>query len=268
MGQCICKSNGARPPRRKTLSFMPSEVNALRKTQIIPKSQFLSPEELQINAINLGEDTKDLDKIKNPQRILFEGQMSSRTQKEYEDKRTNIIGNSSIETLNNLGIAISCKKGLKPDSPNQDDFSVIIDRDFIYFGVFDGHGRDGHEVSNFVRKELPRLIFAHPSFETKMQKALKESYLNTNKKLLAIGTGVNPAFETVLSGTTATSIIIKKNSIIIGHVGDSRAVLGIRSGDVILAERITTDHKPELPDERSRIESQKGQVRRVNNDIP
>jgi len=29
--------------------------------------------------------------------------------------------------LQNMGVAIACKKGLKPESPNQDDFCIVVE---------------------------------------------------------------------------------------------------------------------------------------------
>jgi len=49
-----------------------------------------------------------------------------------------------------MGISIVCKKGLKPESPNQDDFSILIDGPSFILGVYDGHGMHGHHVSHYV----------------------------------------------------------------------------------------------------------------------
>jgi serine/threonine protein phosphatase PrpC len=60
--------------------------------------------------------------------------------------------------LQRLGIGYLCKKGLKDDTPNQDDFSILIDGDTKIFGVFDGHGTNGHKVSHFVHTFLPKYV--------------------------------------------------------------------------------------------------------------
>ena len=44
----------------------------------------------------------------------------------------------------------SCKKGRKPESPNQDSFSVLVmEEDFALYGVYDGHdgGLPTHMIS-------------------------------------------------------------------------------------------------------------------------
>jgi len=65
-----------------------------------------------------------------------------------------------------------------------------------------------------------------------------------------------------MSGTTCTIAIhdIQKNKIFLAHVADSSAVLCKRAGQKFGGEPLTRDHKPNLPDERKRIESSGGRV--------
>lgn len=45
--------------------------------------------------------------------------------------------------------------------PNQDSFLVIrVEGDVSIYGVFDGHGKKGHDVSNFVKEHLPKHLVA------------------------------------------------------------------------------------------------------------
>jgi serine/threonine protein phosphatase PrpC len=64
-------------------------------------------------------------------------------------------------------------------------------------------------------------------------------------------------------GSTATGVWLHDDGngtrhIITGHVGDSRAVLSRRGGEQIL--ELSRDHKPDLDDERARIEAVGGSV--------
>ncbi|XP_047050876.1 probable protein phosphatase 2C 21 [Lolium rigidum] len=59
-------------------------------------------------------------------------------------------------------------------------------------------------------------------------------------------------------GSTASVALIRGNQIIVGSVGDSRCVLS-RNGQAI---DLSTDHKPNLPDERRRIQNAGGRVTR------
>lgn len=202
-------------------------------------------------------------------RTIIEGAASMRIQKGFEDKKINVEGDSTkAEVLQSLGIAVACKKGLKPHAPNQDDFAIILDNNFKFFGVFDGHGTDGHEVSNFIHSHLPKILMDHPSFETEPLSAFTDAFLQTNRTLKYMCEPDESKFECTLSGSTATTVLLRDNHLYIGHVGDSRAIMGLKRGKVFEAVRLTTDHKPTLPEERERIEASNGEVKKLPDDIP
>ncbi|XP_076340023.1 uncharacterized protein LOC143240808 isoform X2 [Tachypleus tridentatus] len=64
------------------------------------------------------------------------------------------------------------------------------------------------------------------------------------------------------SGTTASVAFIRHGKMYIGHVGDSKIVLGCQNKDSNswVAQPLTKDHKPESPSERERIHSVGGSV--------
>lgn len=63
------------------------------------------------------------------------------------------------------------------------------------------------------------------------------------------------------SGTTATVVILKGRTLYIAHVGDSGAALGrLNKERKLQAVPLTADHKPDVPSEKSRIESLGGKV--------
>lgn len=62
------------------------------------------------------------------------------------------------------------------------------------------------------------------------------------------------------AGTTASTVIFRKNHIFVANVGDSTAIMGIKNplGDQpgeppLIAQVITHDHKPEDPEEQRHI---------------
>lgn len=60
-----------------------------------------------------------------------------------------------------------------------------------------------------------------------------------------------------ISGTTATVCLLRNNiELVVGHVGDSRAVL-CREGEAIL---LTKDHVPDVQEERKRIKAAGGHI--------
>ncbi|CAL5364803.1 unnamed protein product [Camellia sinensis] len=108
---------------------------------------------------------------------------------------------------------------------------------------------------------------ARPSFdveETEKQpeifQTLKESILKAFKvmdKELKMYTNI----DCFCSGTTAVTLVKQGQYLVIGNVGDSRAVLGTRDeDDSIVAVQLTVDLKPNLPAEAERIRKCKGRV--------
>jgi serine/threonine protein phosphatase PrpC len=157
-------------------------------------------------------------------------------------------------------IGYTCRKGLKPESPNQDSWFVLRvegDRPCSIYAVFDGHGKKGHDVSNFVKENLPKLIVKDPRFMTdQMDKMLVDCF----KKMQSLISSADrmKKLSAQMSGTTCTIAIHdhQNDKITLAHVADSSAVLSRKSKGVAL----TRDHKPNLADERQRIEKNGGRV--------
>ncbi|KAK1292189.1 putative protein phosphatase 2C 66 [Acorus calamus] len=90
--------------------------------------------------------------------------------------------------------------------------------------------------------------------------ALRQSLLNTFK-WMDKELKMSPTIDCFCSGTTAVTLIKQGQDLIIGNVGDSRAVLGTRHKDnSLVAVQLTVDLKPNLPREAARIQQCKGRV--------
>lgn len=207
----------------------------------------------------------------NGQRLSITGLPASMPQQEFEKKIYKIFAScQEVDDvwLSSIGIGYTCRKGLKPESPNQDDFFIFIMEDWALYGVFDGHGPFGHDISNFVQKRLPRLIYENTYFETNAKQALWFSFIMV-QKLLEIESGCRNTFSCVLSGCTATVALHQKveNKLYVAHVGDSRCVLGRHSQNGITAVDLTIDHKPNNEAERRRILESGGQLRKLEGDL-
>lgn len=167
-----------------------------------------------------------------------------------------------IETPSWLGY--TCRKGLKPESPNQDSWSVLnVQGKFSIYGVYDGHGSKGHDVSNFVKENLPKLILRDPRLlgDESMKPMLVDSFKQTQKMISSMDR--QKKLQAQMSGTTATVCIHDhiKNKLIISHVADSTAVLACKDASGNLqARKLTEDHKPNLKKEKDRIEKAGGRV--------
>ncbi|CAE7292248.1 pim2 [Symbiodinium necroappetens] len=150
-------------------------------------------------------------------------------------------------------VGYGCRKGLKPESPNQDSFSlVVVENDFAMYGVYDGHGPAGHDCSDLSLRKLCSAFLNDPDREKDPAAVLTKVFLETQEALMKQG-----QFDT--SGTTCTIVYHdrKLDKLTIAHVGDSRSVLGKKKDDSSPWEslELTTDHKPDLPKEKARIES-------------
>ncbi|KAG6494502.1 hypothetical protein ZIOFF_049534 [Zingiber officinale] len=163
----------------------------------------------------------------------------------------------------------------------EDAFSVRPDFDRTgpthhFFGVYDGHGcshvaglcRD--RMHELVEEEMLRLGPGSPPSEAwtglmKRSFSLMDS-LAVARRLEAAGVGSNRAnprcrcelqtlkCDTV--GSTAVVAVVGLSNIVVANCGDSRAVL-CRGGAPI---PLSSDHKPDRPDELSRIEAAGGRV--------
>ncbi|XP_074578030.1 putative protein phosphatase 2C 33 [Curcuma longa] len=160
--------------------------------------------------------------------------------------------------------------------------------DAIFCGVFDGHGPNGHMVARKVRdiiplnlramtrEAIPSASFlkeprASDGFEGKDRhlkffQAWKDSFLEAfrvvDKELR-----LHPEIDCFFSGTTAVALLKQGEDLVIGNVGDSRAVLGTRDeNNSLIAVQLTTDLKPSLPREAERIRRHRGRVFAMKNE--
>eukprot|EP00929_Paragymnodinium_shiwhaense_P003087 TRINITY_DN103499_c0_g1_i1.p1 TRINITY_DN103499_c0_g1~~TRINITY_DN103499_c0_g1_i1.p1 ORF type:complete len:996 (+),score=272.98 TRINITY_DN103499_c0_g1_i1:71-3058(+) len=162
------------------------------------------------------------------------------------------------------GLGFTCTKGLKPTIPNQDSWSVLkVPGDFSIYAVFDGHGLEGHNVSNFCKEHLLTLIVGDSRFKTD---DMEEMFRDVFRRMQAVISNRDAAkvLSAKMSGTTATVAVHDhvKNTLTIAHVADSTAVIAkAKDGQSELeGVKLTRDHKPWLPEEKTRIESSGGMV--------
>lgn len=230
-----------------------------------PASQVAAHAKHFVNAPNSPlPDTELNEKAEVSSRTVVEGVLLRDRQHGFQDKLQSSTGEMAPAHLPGLSIGVVCKKGLKPESPNQDDFAIVLDPQFRMFCVFDGHGYHGHEVSNYAKKTLPGLLGNSPFLNTDPEKALRKAFLETNKKLSEECRGTEALFECYLSGTTATVGLLTKDALYLAHVGDSRAVISTPTGP----QFATKDHKPNLPEEEARILQHGGEIKKLPEDIP
>lgn len=137
---------------------------------------------------------------------------------------------------------------------NQDSYITkvedLINSKEYTFGVFDGHGLQGHLVSDEIKNYLMNV-----KFDQYYSKQSIISLFNSLSK--SIENSKN--FDPFCSGSTAVITHITKDKIICANCGDSRAILIGENGIV----KISRDHKPELRDEKKRIIASGGRVDKI-----
>lgn len=100
-------------------------------------------------------------------------------------------------------------------------------KNLIFYFNSDGHGLLGHEVSGYLRENLPTTLNNQIKSKNKnvnihnINSILTEVFVETNNKLLA-----GDIVDTTFSGSTCVSLIYTPEKMISANVGDSRAVLG------------------------------------------
>ena len=148
---------------------------------------------------------------------------------------------------------------------------------FNLFGVLDGHGPHGHYVSQFCKDyfikkmtNYTELLKVTKGFSTPEQiynelKIDRFNYITElyNKSDTELATQDN--FDYNLSGTTCNIVFQFNTHLVCFSVGDSRGILIYDKGDS-LNEGIlplSTDHKPDLPNELERIKLHGGVVDKI-----
>ena len=127
------------------------------------------------------------------------------------------------------------------------------DRKFFAAEIYDGHG--GKEAAEITSRMLTP-YFMHAwgkEFEKPLKdrrneyELMREAYLNVDAHLVE---------KAIKSGTTAANLYIIGDRFLAANAGDTRIIIGTRKG----FSSLTKDHKPDLPEERARIESLGGRV--------
>ena len=138
---------------------------------------------------------------------------------------------------------------------------------YVYMSVCDGHGIEGHKVSQFIKQILPKIMtetLKHKELEdpTPQQKVeaytlIKDVFIESNR-LLCENEEINSAF----SGSTCVSVIYTPTKLICANIGDSRAVISRYNAQSKKWSSfdLTRDHKPTEPDEAERIRNNGGRI--------
>lgn len=149
---------------------------------------------------------------------------------------------------------------------NQDrSFVMHLPRGDFVVGIFDGHGDNGHYSSHYVSQQLPRMLANGLSTKaeddvTAIHKMLTDSFLEVDSNVDELAGAPRDAM--VVSGSTAIVAVKRGHMLHIANTGDSLAFVVRRDRSTGATEIVyrTKQHKPDLPEERERIEGKGGEV--------
>ena len=162
--------------------------------------------------------------------------------------------------------------GEEPKENNQDNYFIYKNfmnkKKYIYMSVCDGHGVEGHFVSDFIKEILPydmsenlkffNILTDNEKEKEKIYDVIKETFINANEKLVS-----NEEINSLFSGSTCVSVIYTPEKLIVPNIGDSRAVLGRlinKETNEYKAIELSRDHKPTEKDEEKRILENDGRI--------
>ena len=197
-----------------------------------------------------------------------------RSKKEEENIKPPVIKKiKKMHELTHVGF-----NGVRDKDFNQD--IAFIEKNFagessyIYFGVCDGHGIVGHEVSDFIKNNLPKelskslnkkdILTDDTKSKKKIFNIIDDAFITVNDKLT-----YNDSINSLYSGTTCVSVIYTPKKLICANIGDSRAVLGRydKNAKKWVSIDLSRDHKPTEKDEAKRILNRGGRIKPFTDEV-
>ena len=266
-------------------NYTPNIINNTNDTTPISSGNLLNNKSNSNQNLNVNNKVNKIvfDKNIDCHEINFHvnGISSSTNLKNNFKPKKNIFRGKKIKCKHDLS-----KTGLSGDDKkvNQDNYFIfknfVQGFDNIFMGVCDGHGYYGHEVSGYIKENLPMDL--NHLIKTKklnvltddLSSTIKTAFVLENKSLLR-----NRQIDSDLSGSTCISTIYTPQKLIIANIGDSRCVLGkciekenFEEKDEIIGEKnkknvrwlavnLSRDHKPTIPEEAERILKVGGRIR-------
>lgn len=122
-------------------------------------------------------------------------------------------------------------KRVDPTRPNQDRSLIVIDKDndIDCFGIFDGHGTDGHRSADIAKHQFSHDFRLFSTLETRQTE--QNYYEDICKEIDKTLSERDDDGCLVNGGTTATVVVRKKNFTSIAHIGDSQCLVCDKDGN-------------------------------------
>ncbi|KAJ7964564.1 Protein phosphatase 2C-like protein [Quillaja saponaria] len=261
----------SRPSRRRRLDLLPKFMaDVVGPQPVIGTRKRKKNLDLHNNSKSLRQRENAVDNCEssgvNPKQVPKKDEISISSQSASQCLNSMAgeveFKNESVQDFPKFGVTSVC--GGRRDM--EDAVSVQnIGNAFHFFGVFDGHGCSHvasmckNKMHNIVKEEVEA---GGEGFEWK--NAMEKSFARMDEEVSKWSNGEQnwscrcelqtPNCDAV--GSTAVVAVVTPDKIVVSNCGDSRAVL-CRNG---VAIPLSSDHKPDRPDELHRIESAGGRV--------
>ncbi|ELT90570.1 hypothetical protein CAPTEDRAFT_179751 [Capitella teleta] len=167
-------------------------------------------------------------------------------------KHGRLIPSIRLESIGQLSL-----QGRRPENEDRILVEPLSDQ-ILLLAIFDGHG--GSLAVDYCQAHFAEQLkgILEKQEDGGLQGALRQAFCDVNHNFTRfVKNNFHRDEAALMSGTTATVCLLRSGTeLVIGHVGDSRATL-CREGQSL---RLTTDHEPDLPEERERIQESGGKV--------
>jgi serine/threonine protein phosphatase PrpC len=288
--------------------YRPNNQSMINQNQMLSEQNNLnSNEEANEEEEQMPEENINPEPLRDPEGNLLNvesGRITMVNEEEEENDQNKNIANENNENTKKNDVDISYNdfddsgwvknyggvtrpgKNIKGEQKiNQDSLVSLTNinniKDFNIFGVLDGHGPQGNNVSSFASEFIPAQIINHPEIKAlsdpeAIYEKLKENncQIITNAYLACDEQLKNAEFDAYNSGSTCILIIHIGNHIICSNVGDSRGLVSFDEqieGDDELnfleAAPLSIDYKPEILEEQKRILMSGGVVEKMKNEF-
>jgi serine/threonine protein phosphatase PrpC len=288
--------------------YGPNNQPMINQNQMLSEQNNLnSNEETNEDEDQMPEENINPEPLRDPEGNLLNvesGRITMANEEEGENNQNQNMANENNENTKKNDVDISYNdfddsgwvknyggvtrpgKNIKGEQKiNQDSLVSLTNinniKDFNIFGILDGHGPQGHNVSLFASKFIPAQIVNHPEIKglsdpEAIYEKLKDNncQIITNAYLTCDEQLKNAEFDAYNSGSTCILIIHIGNHIICSNVGDSRGLVSFDEqieGDDELnyleAAQLSIDYKPELLEEQKRILMSGGVVEKMKNEF-
>jgi serine/threonine protein phosphatase PrpC len=175
------------------------------------------------------------------------------------------------ENLLNKNLILSSvitKPGLNDDieKTNQDSYLIkenIFAENFNIYGIFDGHGEDGHFISRYISNYISDYYTNESNFienNSSLNKSkifLERSQQIIRQSIKELDTNLTTTkinFDIMHSGSTNTLLFLINETLICSNIGDSQCYLfNCSNEDLWTFESLAKIHKPSDEEEKKRI---------------